>query len=985
MLAIVQIVFGVVSLSSAAESDKPLLPSKPVPLPTANQSNRLKVAVLGFENKSGDANLEFWRVAIERLVSSELNGIRAIKVAPGVDYARRQINKKEGEGILPEEARKAGEIIEARRVVWGEFTRDRTEWEVTERIMNVATGNVSKELKAVSGDWFTIRDKLTEQILSELNAKLTRKERRGLGKRWTKNPAVLEWLAKATFYHLKPNHQSDAEKNARRAVEADPKCGQAYSALAAILGTGGKMEEAEQAARKGVELRPDSSNGHLALAAVLELRGSNAVAQKELEKALELDPEDEGTLTRLGEVYGLSGDWTKAQERFLQASKIDPFSASAHAHVGYAYAWMGQREKALIELRKAESPVSPQGDVDAEQFLYYAYLNLREIPQAIAHAEKLTKAGKEQGVGPKLLEDFEKALPELRARLTPAYVEAVAPKTYTEEGLTEALREKLNPEEMKNVTNPLAMTPHMKKWAHELTAGATNDFEKGRMLLEALSRHTKNGFGGRRTAQEVFLAWQNNNSSFLCEEYTYLYVALAREVGLQSFYTSVYQDCKGRKLLHACASVFLGKQCLLADPAYYWFGVPHQKYIILNDLEMIAIRLAESRRVPECQTAFKLAPQNEYVRCCVIAALIADIRWDEAQKLLVEGPMLNPLFRSEIEAEFAVHNGKLDEAIEILRKTLNDYPDDGGLHVNLGHLYMQQKKLTDARTEYRKALPELYVEGMVEQVHFLLAQINEKLGESGKLEEPRGYVGYRGQGDFDLSKGENDKAIADYTEAIRLNPNDAGSLYGRAYAHASKHEIQKTIEDCTKALAIDSGKVEAYQLRAGAYWSKGSFPKALGDFEKAISLEPSNPTTYEIRGDMYWRRKEYAKAAKDYREIVRLRPADADSQSKYAWLLVCTKDSSIENSTAAMQAAKTACELSSWTNSANIRVLAAACDLAGEYKRALEYDKMARKVGRLKADKRANMLKTPLDYDDRLGHDSTNRPPIKSESNNRVQ
>jgi Putative Zn-dependent protease, contains TPR repeats len=984
VFAVVQAI-AAITVSHAKGANQPSVSAKPPPVHTANQSNQLTVAVLGFENKTGDADLEFWRVAIENLVSSELGGIRAIKVAPGVDYARRQINKKEGEGLTPEDARKAGEIIEARRVVWGEYTRDRTEWVVTARIMNVATGKISKELNAASADWFTIRDKLTSQVLSELNAKLTRKERRALGKRWTRNPAALEWLAKAKFYHQKPNHQPDAEKSARRAIEADPQYGPAYSALAAILSTTGKLDEAEKAGRRGVKLSPDSGFAHLALALALRLKGSAGEGQKEFDKAFSLDPEDEETLTCLGEVHGLSGNWTKAQELFLKASEIDGFSASAHAHVGYAYAWLGQREQALVELRKAESLVSPEGDVGAEQFLYYAYFKIREIPQTISHAEKFIKCGREQGVGTNFLADFEQSLPDLKARLTPSYVEAVAPKSYTEEGLTEALRQKLSPEEMKNVSNPLAITPEVKKWAHELTIGATNDLEKGQMLLDALSRHTKNGYGGQRTAQEVFLAWQNNNSSFLCEEYTYLYVALAREMGLQCFYTAVFQNCKGRKLLHACAAVFQGKQCLLADPAYYWFGVPHQNYIILNDVEMIASRLAESDRVRECQTAFKLAPQNEYVRFCMVQALIRDQCWDEAQKLLVEAPLSNPLFRGESEAEFALHKGKLEEAIEILRKTLNDYPDDGGLHVRLGHLYMRQEKLVDARREYRRALPELYVEGMVEQVHFLLAQINEKLGDSTDVESPKDYVGYRGQGDFDLSKGEYDKAISDYTEAIRLNPNDAGSFYGRAYAHASKHKVQKTIEDCTKALAIDSGKVEAYQLRAGAYWMEGSFPKALGDFEKAINLEPSNPTTYEIRGDMYWRRKEYAKGAKDYREIVRLRPADADSQSKYAWLLVCTKDNSVENSAAAMQAAKTACELSSWTNGVNIRVLAAACDLAGEYKRAVEYQKMARKVGRLKEDERANILKTPLDFDDDwLRHDSTNLPPIKLESHDLV-
>jgi tetratricopeptide (TPR) repeat protein len=976
---LVLLFLGIASSCQAAETNKPFTPANPVPLASANPSNRLTIAVLGFENKTGDTNSEFWRVAIEHLVSSELGGIRAIKVAPGVDYARRQINKKEGEGILPEEARKAGEIIEARRVVWGEYTRDHTEWMVTARIMNVATGKVSKELKAASADWFAIRDKLTAQILSELNAKLTRKERRSLGKRWTKSPAVLEWYTKAKFYHMKPNHQPDAEKSARRVIEADPKCGEAYSALAAILGTAGKMEEAERAAQKGVQLRPDSSSAHLALAQILLLKGSHAEGKKELGKALELDSEEQETLERLGELYGLSGDWTKALEFFLKASKIDSYSASAYAHVGYAYAWTGERDKALAALRKGESLVSPDGDVGAEQFLYYGYLNLREIPQTISHAEKLVRSGKEQGFNPKLLADFEKALPDLRARLTPAYVEAVAPQTYTEESLSEALREKLNPEEKKNATNPLAITPEMKKWAHELTAGATNDFEKGRMLLDALSRHTKNGFGGQRTAQEVFLAWQNNNSSFLCEEYTYLYVALAREVGLQCFYSAVYQDCKGRKLLHACPAVFLGKQCLLADPAYYWFGVPHQKYIILNDVEMTASRLAESDRLPECQTAFKLAPQNEYVRCCVIAALIADKRWDEAQKLLAEGPLSNRLFRSEIEAQFAVHNGKLEEAIEILRKTLNDYPDDGGLHVNLGHLYMQQKKLTDARTEYRKALPELYVEGTVEQVHFLLAQINEKLGESAELESPKDYVGYRGQGDFDLSKDEYDKAIADYTEAIRLNPNDAGSFYGRACAHFSKNEMRQAIEDCTKALAIDSKKVEAYELRAGACWKEGNFTRALGDLELAIKLAPSKPEAYEFRGDMYRRRGEYAKAASDYREVVRLRPNDADSQIGYAWLLVHSSDKSVQRGVAAMQAAKTACELNSWTNRVNIEILAAACALAGEYDRAVDYEKQAMNFDGLKEKEREGMLKTLWRYDDdRLRHDSTNRPPTIS-------
>jgi tetratricopeptide (TPR) repeat protein len=358
---------------------------------------------------------------------------------------------------------------------------------------------------------------------------------------------------------------------------------------------------------------------------------------------------------------------------------------------------------------------------------------------------------------------------------------------------------------------------------------------------------------------------------------------------------------------------------------------------------------------------------------------MSDQHWDEARKLLAEAPLSNLMFGNEIQTKFAVHEGKLPEAIEILRKTIDSYPDVGELRVHLGSLYMSQEKFADARAEFRKALPELYVEATVEQVHFFLAQINEKLGESAELESPKDYVGYRGQGDFDLSKDEYDKAIADYSEAIRLNPNDAGSFYGRACAHTSKHDFRGTIADCTRALAIDSGKFEAYQIRAWAYWKEGSFTKALGDLELAIKLAPSKPEAYEMRADMYQRRGENSKAAKDYREVVRLRPADADSQRMYAWSLVCSEDKSSENAAAAMQAAKTACELNSWTNRVNIEILAAACALAGEYDRAVDYEKQAMNFAGLEEKERDGMLKTLRRYDDdRLRYDSTNRPPTIS-------
>ena len=47
-------------------------------------------------------------------------------------------------------------------------------------------------------------------------------------------------------------------------------------------------------------------------------------------------------------------------------------------------------------------------------------------------------------------------------------------------------------------------------------------------------------------------------------------------------------------------------------------------------------------------------------------------------------------------------------------------------------------------------------------------------------------------------KGDYDKAIADYTEAIRLDPKDAAAYYNRGTSYAHKGDYDKAIADYTE-------------------------------------------------------------------------------------------------------------------------------------------------------------------------------------------
>ena len=52
-------------------------------------------------------------------------------------------------------------------------------------------------------------------------------------------------------------------------------------------------------------------------------------------------------------------------------------------------------------------------------------------------------------------------------------------------------------------------------------------------------------------------------------------------------------------------------------------------------------------------------------------------------------------------------------------------------------------------------------------------------------------------------KGGYDRAIADFDEAIKLNPNDANAYYNRGLAYKKKGDKEQAIADFRKALEID--------------------------------------------------------------------------------------------------------------------------------------------------------------------------------------
>ena len=84
------------------------------------------------------------------------------------------------------------------------------------------------------------------------------------------------------------------------------------------------------------------------------------------------------------------------------------------------------------------------------------------------------------------------------------------------------------------------------------------------------------------------------------------------------------------------------------------------------------------------------------------------------------------------------------------------------------------------------------------------------------------------------------KAIAEYTEALELDPNNARAYNNRATAYSRRGQVDQAIADCTKAIELDPNLSMAYYNRAVAYAEQGKKAEAISDLEEyiAVSQDP---------------------------------------------------------------------------------------------------------------------------------------------------
>jgi eukaryotic-like serine/threonine-protein kinase len=349
--------------------------------PSTVSAAQTAVAVLPFQNLTGDAGLDYLPIALSDQVATVLSYAPSLAVRPF--SSTRRYSTADTDPLV------AGKDLKAMHVVTGSIMREGLNLRVTMEAVDVANNRVAwrESVTVPSQEMLRLQDQLSSRLRSGLVPALGGRALGG-GVRSSDprayelfmraaassyddaegNEKGIELLQQATqrdpnfasawgrlsdrFYY-KAQYFGGGEREyelsrdaAQRAVQLDADSSNAIVTLIVLRVEGGELDGAYDAARQFVARQPDSANSHFILSYVLRYGGALEDSARECNKAYSLDSGDYG-LRSCHNTFLQLGDYRRAAE----FAALDPlWAGAAQAQRILATLHSGDRQAAVHAL-----------------------------------------------------------------------------------------------------------------------------------------------------------------------------------------------------------------------------------------------------------------------------------------------------------------------------------------------------------------------------------------------------------------------------------------------------------------------------------------------------------------------------------------------------------------------------------------------------------------------------------------------------------
>ena len=359
------------------------------------------IAVLPFNNLSGDPKQDYFSDGLTEDIMTELSRARDLRV-----LARNTTFQYKGKAV---DVSKLGYELKVGYVLEGSVQRTDDRLRVTAQLIDTETGTHiwADRYDRDLGDVFLLQDEIVAQIVAKIAGGY------GVIESSEAKSAARKSLEQIQAYDLvlraRETMQSDwnsetfhsAKELLRQAIALDPLNARALREMAwlAVLGQAFRFDETPMPpqeiiaqATKAVQLDPADARARMVAASAYFYNGQLDLFEQEAQAAMALDPYDAEIMAIFGYMIAISGQWQRGvalaekayalnadaaagwyhttmyldsylhgdYERALELIRQDPGRQSAYLYVGYIpiYGELGRKQEALENWRKllAEQP-----------------------------------------------------------------------------------------------------------------------------------------------------------------------------------------------------------------------------------------------------------------------------------------------------------------------------------------------------------------------------------------------------------------------------------------------------------------------------------------------------------------------------------------------------------------------------------------------------------------------------------------------------
>ena len=308
------------------------------------------LAILPLHNSSQDSSTDFLGFSLADVLITKLSYVSSISVRPSA-----AIEKYRGTAI---DLQKVAAELKVDTLLTGSFIRDGDNLRITYQLVDAKTEKILGQgvIDLKYDNLLTVQDKVTGQLISELQLSLSPSEAERLKAENAVNPLAYEYFLQGLDFHGQHKFPL-AIKMLEKSTEIDPNYAPAWAYLGASynsdaafeLGGREQYRRAEAAYERALALRPNLLDAQMFLANLLIDTGKIEQAVPLLRDALKTNGNYAAAHWELGYAYRFAGMLDESVAECERARQLAPL-VKGNGSVLNTYLYLGQYQKFLENL-----------------------------------------------------------------------------------------------------------------------------------------------------------------------------------------------------------------------------------------------------------------------------------------------------------------------------------------------------------------------------------------------------------------------------------------------------------------------------------------------------------------------------------------------------------------------------------------------------------------------------------------------------------